>query len=675
MANEQRQLEDAYRLHQQGRLDEAANLYESLIRQNPDNRDALHFFGILKAAVGRFDEAKQMIERSLKPDASNLRYLENYASVLFQGKDYSDAANVCARAIGENNRSETLHYVMAVSLHKLGRFTEALDAFDALLRLYPHHLAGTNEKAATLAELKRYDEALSSVDEALKINPGYTAAYLNRGHILTRLTQFEEAASAYQKAISLDSKFRDAHLGLANAYRELKRSDEALATYQAALTVKPDFAEAWIGRGRTFAELDRFEEALAAYDKALAIDPNLDLAWLARGMTLFRLKDFESALAAFDRALALDPGLVAAWMGRGDALGEIKRYHDACAAYERATELNPQFADAYFREAVIKLCIGEFDVGWDLYEWRSKAEEYVTAYPHLEALNIAARQERTAFIGKRVAVFSEQGVGDEIMFASILPDLLADAQTVFYQVDPRLMRLFGNAFPGARIIGRGTTESEQESGQAFDMVIQAGSLGYAYRRSAASFPRLPYLRAETAQTDRWRERLLDVAGARLKVGLSWRGGTARTRRDDRSIDLEQLRLLTGRDDCCFVNLQYGNVDDELARFNNSGAGKVCKLLDDFNDFDELAALIMALDVVISVQNTTIHLCGALGKACWGMIPWRPEWRYGADGKSMIWYSAVELFRQKAKGDWSGVIDAVNSNLSALVGGRNNGQTN
>ena len=675
MANEQRQLEDAYRLHQQGRLDEAANLYESLIQQDPDNRDALHYFGILKAAIGRFDEAKQMIERSLKPDASNLRYLENYVSILFQGKDYSDAANACATALRENKRSETLQYVMAVSFHKLGRLTEALDAFDALLRLYPNHLAGTNEKGATLAELKRYDEALSWVDKALRINSRYTPAYLNRGHILTKLKNFEEAVSSYEKAISLNSNFLDARLGLANAYRGLKHYEDALAAYQAALTVKPDCAEAWIGRGKTFAELERFEEALAAYEKALAIDPNSDLAWLGRGGTLFGLKDFESALAAFDEALRLNPKLAAAWVCRGDALTEMKRDRDACIAYERATDLDPHLADAYLKEAVVKLCIGDFHAGWDLYEWRSKADEMVSAYPHLEALSVAVRQERTAFIGKHVVVFSEQGVGDEIMFASMLPDLLADAQTVVYQVDPRLADLFGRSFPGARFIGRGTPRGEENFERAFGMVIQAGSLGYAYRRSAASFPRLPYLRAETAKTERWRSQIVKESGYRLKVGLSWRGGTARTRRDERSIDLEQLRLLTGRDDCYFVNLQYGNVDDELARLNNSGSGKVCRLLNDFNDFDELAALIMALDVVISVQNTTIHLSGALGKTCWGMIPWRPEWRYGAEDKSMVWYSAVELFRQKRKGDWSDVIDAVNSNLAALIGGPGNGPAN
>jgi tetratricopeptide (TPR) repeat protein len=708
MADDRKQQEEAYRLHQQGKLDQAAELYNRLIAQNPRNYDALHFLGVLKAASGHFEEARRLIERSLAADAVNLPYLENYASILFQSGDYEQAARVCATAVRENRGTETLQYVLAISLHKLGRLIEALDAFDSLLGASPLHLAGNNEKAATLSELKRYNEALACVEKALEINPRYAEAYLNKGNILTSLKKYNESITAYEKALSFNSKLSDAHLGLANACRQLKRFDHALKAYDAALVLMPNFAEAWIGRGNALTELDRLDEALAAYDKALslnhkmaeawlgrgnalgqlsrveeslvaydsalALKPDLDLAWLGRGNAFMRLKDFERALAAFDRASVSNPALAAAWMGRGNVLNELKRYEDASAAYDSAINLDPALADAYWYKGLVKLCIGDFASGWDLFEWRSKSKEYVSYYPHLKALNIASLQERSAFIGKSVAVFSEQGVGDEIMFASILPDLINDANTVFYQVDPRLVRLFESAFPTAKIIARGSSNDEPVREQTIDMVIQAGSLGYAYRREAASFPRLPYLKAELTRIDKWQARLSKEAGSRLRVGISWRGGTAQTRRDDRSIDLERLRPLIERDDCYFVSLQYGDVGDELTRFN-SGAGKAHRLLDDFNNFDEFAALITALDVVISVQNTTIHMCGALGKTCWGMVPWRPEWRYGDHDKSMIWYSTIELFRQRERGDWSSVISSVNSNLVAFIGGRRNVRTN
>jgi hypothetical protein len=112
------------------------------------------------------------------------------------------------------------------------------------------------------------------------------------------------------------------------------------------------------------------------------------------------------------------------------------------------------------------------------------------------------------------------------------------------------------------------------------------------------------------------------------------------------------------------------VNDDLLRFNQVSANNpVHCLLDDFNNLDDFAALIMALDLVISVQNTTIHMCGALGKTCWGMIPWRPEWRYGSNGQSMIWYSSIALYRQEIPGDWGGIISLINSDLANFVGSK------
>ena len=188
-------------------------------------------------------------------------------------------------------------------------------------------------------------------------------------------------------------------------------------------------------------------------------------------------------------------------------------------------------------------------------------------------------------------------------------------------------------------------------------------MGYAYRRDPDLFPRVPYLGAKPARIDQWKALLAKEAGSRLKIGISWRGGTDKTRRADRSVLLEQLRPLIQNEDRYFVSLQYGDVKDELAKFNNAGIGSVHSLLEDFNDFDEFAALIMALDLVISVQNTTIHTCGALGKTCWGMIPWRPEWRYGTETHSMIWYSSIALHRQQTPGDWSSVINSITSDLT------------
>jgi tetratricopeptide (TPR) repeat protein len=802
MNNDQQQIQNAFRLHQQGRLVDAANIYEQLIKRNPNNLDALHYFGILKTSFGQFNEARQLIERSLAGTAINLPYVENYVTILFQIGDYQRAVEECVKRIKENKKTEVLQYVLAISLYKMGRLKEAIDEFDSLLLTYPNHLAGNNEKASALAQLQRYDEALLCVDRALRVNPGYAEAFLNKGNILANLKKYDDSIVAFKKALSIKANLPDAYLGCANVYRELRRFDEAFAAYDKALALRPDFDAVWLGRGNALTELNRFDEALAAYDSALALNPDFDGAWLGRGNVLSALKRFDEALgtydkalarkpdlakawlgrgnvlvslehsekslqafdkalalephlaeawlgrgnafralkdydraaatydqalglapdlvgawvgrgnvhaerkrfdealaaydkaltlkpdlaeawigrgnvdaerkrfdealAAYDKALTLKPDLAEAWLGRGNVFNELTQYDEACAAYDRATGLDPDLADAYWNKSLIQLCRGKFEEGWDLYEWRSQTRERFDA--ELNSQNVSVRPNREALVGKRIAILSEQGVGDEIMFASILPDLIKDAKTICYEVDARLMHLFELAFPDVAFVARGGNRDYLRE-QVFDVVLQAGSLGYAYRRDPGLFPRVPYLGADPIRIDQWKALLTREAGSRHKIGISWRGGTDKTRRDDRSIALEQLSPLIQSDDRYFVSLQYGDVKDELARFNSAGAGTVHTLLDDFNDFDGFAALIMALDLVISVQNTTIHTCGALGKPCWGMIPWRPEWRYGIDHHSMIWYSSIVLHRQHTPGEWTGVISPIDSSVANLQGNK------
>ena len=233
-------LQKAYRLYQQGQLVDAANIYEKLIRRDSKNYDALHFLGAIKASLGDFSEAKKLLERSLASKKNKIAYVENYASILFMSQDYDRAVQICTAAIKESGNTETLRYVLAISLYKQSRLDEAIDQFDLLLSLYPNHLAGNNEKGSVLAELKRYDEALSYIENALRMNPRYADAFLNKGNVLGKLKKFDDSMLAYMQALAINPNIHDAHLGLGNVFRALKRYDEAFAAYDKALALKPD---------------------------------------------------------------------------------------------------------------------------------------------------------------------------------------------------------------------------------------------------------------------------------------------------------------------------------------------------------------------------------------------------------------------------------------------------
>jgi protein O-GlcNAc transferase len=335
-------LQEAYRLHQQGQLVDAANICEKLIRRDSKNYDALHLLGIIKTSLGDFAEAKKLLERSLASKNNKIAYVENYASILFMSQDYDRAVQICTAAIEESGNTETLVYALAASLYKQGRLNEAIDQFDLLLSLYPNHLAGNNEKGSVLAELMRYDEALSYVENALRMNPRYPEAFLNKGNVLRELKKFDDSILAYKQALAINPNIHDAYLGLGSVFRALKRYDEALAAYDKALALKPNLAEAWLVRGNVFLDLKHYDEALAAYDKALALKPNLAEAWLGRGNVFLDLKHYDEALAAYDKALALKPDLDEAWLGRGSVFNYLKRHKEAANAYADLLKIDPQ---------------------------------------------------------------------------------------------------------------------------------------------------------------------------------------------------------------------------------------------------------------------------------------------------------------------------------------------
>ncbi len=257
-------------------------------------------------------------------------------------------------------------------------------------------------------------------------------------------------------------------------------------------------------------------------------------------------------------------------------------------------------------------------------------------------------------------VIAEQGVGDQVMFSSVLSDLAARAEKVTFVSQPKLMALFKTSFPQIDFV---PPSPALRTGD-FDKIVAVGSLPRAFRNRLEDFPGVPYLRPGQAVIEAWTARL-GPKTTPLRVGLSWQGGTDRTSGQKRSIPLEQLRPLLERSDCEFVSQQYGDVEAQVAAFNTTLARPI-RLFpkDQIDDFEQLAGLVAGLDLVVSVQTAIIHLCGALGAPCLVMIPSVAEWRYGASGDAMPWYGANRLIRQDAPDDWTTVIERVGAELDA-----------
>lgn len=534
-----------------------------------------------------------------------------------------DAAERAARQYAADHPSHPgVFSLLGMLAAQAGRPREALAAYDQALALAPDHAVTLGNRGQALRALGRSAEALESYDRALAVKPDYAIGWSNRAETLCALDRAEEAVASADRALSLD----------------------------------PGLVEAHGNRAQALNALTRHAEALVAADEAIALRPGAARAHRHRGDALAGLGQRQEALHAYDQALALDPALVEAWVGRGLSRQALGRHDEALADLERAVTLDPGSADNHYHRGLLRLLIGDFAGGWEDYEQRWGREGFLRRSAPARFLTLRnemrlkVRPEDLA--GRRVLVLGEQGIGDQIMFASLLADLVRDASEVACVCDPRLLRLFRHSFPGVTFLGLDRLGAVEIGG--FDEILPMGGLAYAYRRSRGDFPGQPYLAPRPEVIARWRDRLGEGG---LKVGLSWRGGTDLTGAAGRSLPLEALGPLISIKGVHWVSLQYGETAAAEAR--DAGGDRVSVFSPaEIDDFEDLAGLVMALDLVVSVQTTLIHLAGALGQRCLTLIPFAPEWRYGATETTMPWYSSVELYRQTTPGDWKGPLDRV-----------------
>ena len=394
-----------------------------------------------------------------------------------------------------------------------------------------------------------------------------------------------------------------------------------------------------------------YRRALERDGRHLAALANLGLALRDQGVA-------REALPVLDRALAIVPDHIEALFNKALALVDLGESSTASELIERVLQLDPEFAQAHLQRGFLLLKRGKFAAGWREYAWRVRIPDL----DHWRDYDYPLWQGEP-LTGRRVLVQAEQGLGDQIMFASCISQLMQQAQHAIIECDARLTGLFARSFPSAAIYRhkvKGNPEWLREP--APDFRTRCGDLPRMLRNDEADFPRhTGYLVTDPARGANWRARL-DALGPGLKVGISWRGGTPGTGQAARSLALAALLPVLSVSRAHFVSLQYGSVGDEIADLRARHAIALHEWPQAIADMDEMAALISSLDLVVTVCTTTAHLCGALGKTAWVMVPAVAEWRYLERGTGIPWYPSLRLIRQPGLNEWAEVIATVSTDL-------------
>ena len=508
----------------------------------------------------------------------------------------------------------------------------------------------------------QYDEAARNLTRAIELWHGCGEAHHQLGLVHLEQGRVEDAADCFQLATHFAPGLAAAHLDLGNFHKSRGELEQAAACYRAAIKADPALWDAHCRLGFVLYKLGRYAESQASHAAALAAKPDFAEMHHNLGLLLLETGYAEEALRSFERALALRPATPETLACIAHALRDLGRLDEALAQYNSVLARPEQFGDAVINRCYALLMRGDYAAGWAEYERRFTA----TATPERGFPFPAWRGEPLS--GKRILVYAEQGLGDEIMFASCLPDVMQRAGHVVIECNARLARLFARSFPLATVHG-GNKDDDRAWLRALppaDFQIAIGSLPLHFRSARSAFPvHCGYLRADAARVEFWRARL-GACNGRLRVGIAWRGGSLRSRQFTRSVTLPCWLPLLAQLDVDYVSLQYGDVADELARLRDQHGVMVRSFGDDIADINELAAAITALDLVISVDTTVVHLAGALGHPVWVLLPSAPEWRYPRSGATMPWYPSARLFRQAKPCEWAPVISRVGDAMQQLA---------
>ena len=578
----------------------------------------------------------------------------------------NEAKRVYEKILADDpNHAEALHLLGLVQ-HQQGEHVEAIAKIERALELKPDAVLFRKNLASVYRSSGDLEKAKRLCREVLLLEPDEPVVLSLLAKIHEQEGNWTEAIRLLKQAISTESEaldLIDLTISLGDCYSNLGNRDLAIECFQSVLEVEPKHLVATHNLAREFHFQDRVDEAERLYHQAIEIDPNCASAFNNLGVIYQSRAEFEKARVYAEKAYQLQPSLADVHNNLAniyECLGDDSRSREM---FEQAIALRPDYPEAHHSLAQLDLREGHFAVGWDRYQWRRRKKDHdhrYFAHPVWKGEPLES---------ERLLVYSEQGVGDLVMFATCLPDVMRRVKHVTLEVDERLVSLFQRSFPAATVIARDAVQTtEPVKIEGIDLQTSIGDLPRFFRNCESDFPRQQQILVpdETAR-EVWRKRY-DELGDGLKVGISWFGGKNPELQSRRSIPLEQWKEILQTPDVHFINLQYGDSSELLREMKQKYGVTIYdwKEADPLRNLDDFAAQLAELDLVISIDNATVHFSGGVGVPTWVLLNKLPDWRWMRDREQTVWYRSCQLLRQQVQGDWKPVLTRVKTDLLSLA---------
>ena len=605
----QRQIDHLIHLYNQGQFITLINDAENLLEKFPKTFIVWNILGVSLNRINRSNDAIIAFEKalSIKPD-----YVDAYYNLgkTFQEQNKIDAAiEVYKTTLSLDPNYLKAYSMMGNALENKGDLNQALTVYKKALSLDPNNSNTYSNMGNALQAQGKLAESLIAYKNAIAINPKNIDAYINMGNTLQAQNKFDQALEAYNASMSIMPNCASTFFNKGICLHKIGKLKEAVESYKKAISLESDNSEFYLNLGNTLQDLGMLKKAIDAYNTALSIKPNYPEAYNNIGKTLQSLDQSNQAIEVFNKAIFMEPSYVDSYSNKGVVLLEQGKLNEALEIFNKGISLSPNHPETHYNMSFGLLRTNKIKEGLEEYEWRKKLKKFLSIERNFPRPYWDGKKNLK---GKKILLWSEQGIGETIRWSSCLPLLSSQADKCILECQQKLVPLLKRSFPNIEVKPE-NRESDLKRND-FDFHLPMGSLYKCFLNDIINNTKPnSYLIPDPNRIIYWRKRLASL-GSGPYIGITWQSSLLSIKRNKNFSYISEWGPILEIPDITFINLQTKNFDNDLVKARKEFGVEIYnfKDLDQYDNIDDVSALYAALDMVISHSHSPYLIASAVG---------------------------------------------------------------